>query len=232
MNCDSGKEVIEPADLESYARESFRARISDRISSGHWRSRIMSCLKLLGYRDEQWIRVVMNRETLKLVGRLKTEELEALEISGSFWENRCRFKSYTGVQFPEFDICSNILEKKFDLIIAEQVFEHVFYPYQAGKNVHAMLKDGGYFLITVPFLIRKHSFPADCTRWTETGLKYFLHECGFPLELIETGSWGNRACLRKNLRVWWRYHPVLHSLRNEPDVSLNAWALARKLPGL
>jgi hypothetical protein len=91
----------------------------------------------------------MNRETLDLVMKLATHEFEALEISGTFWRDRCKFKSYESVGFPNFDVCKDSLARKFDLIIAEQVFEHVLWPYRAGKNVFSMLRDGGYFLITV-----------------------------------------------------------------------------------
>jgi hypothetical protein len=114
------------------------------------------------------------------------------------------------------------------LIIAEQVFEHLLWPYRAGKNVHRMLNQGGYFLITTPFLVRIHSGPTDCSRWTETGIRYFLAECGFSLERIQTGSWGNRACVRANFSQWSRYRRLVHSLRNEPSFPVVVWALAQK----
>ena len=91
-----------------------------------------------------------------------------------------------------------------------------------------MLSPGGYFLVSTPFLVRLHEVPVDCTRWTETGLKYFLAECGFDPQEIKTGSWGNRACIRANFKRWVRYRRRLHSLSNEPDFPYCVWALARR----
>jgi SAM-dependent methyltransferase len=174
-----------------------------------------------------WSRVVMWQECEAWLQALGPEKLSVLEISGTFW-SKLPFAKYRSVQHPEFDICEMRLDESFDLIIAEQVFEHLLWPYRAGRNVHQMLRPGGHFLVSTPFLVRIHPGPADCTRWTETGLKYFLAECGFPLEAIKTGSWGNRACVRANLNDWALYRPRLHSLKNEPDVPYHVWALARK----
>jgi SAM-dependent methyltransferase len=185
-------------------------------------------LKRLGSTGEHWVRVVMNRETKKFVRSLSPETLSVLEISGYRWGEWMPFGRYQSVRYPAFDICQSILDETFDLIIAEQVFEHLQWPYRAGKNVYQMLAPGGHFLITTPFLIRVHRAPIDCSRWTETGMKHFLAECGFPLEHIRTGSWGNRACLRANFSRWRMYRPWLHSLKNEADFPVSVWAIARK----
>ncbi|NEO75439.1 MAG: class I SAM-dependent methyltransferase [Moorea sp. SIO4G3] len=173
-----------------------------------------------------WSRVIMNQETAKLLEALPYPEWRALEISGHTWRD-FGFREYHTISYPEYDICSNSLAESFDLIIAEQVFEHLLYPYRACRNVISMLSPGGYFLISVPFLVKVHNYPIDCTRWTETGLKYFLHECGFPLETIQTGSWGNRECIIANFSQWIPYNPQVHSLENEPDFPYHVWALAR-----
>jgi SAM-dependent methyltransferase len=184
--------------------------------------------RLTGAQDEHWARAVMNRETLRLVTALAPETLDALEISGDRWRDLCEFRSYRSVAFPEYDLCAGALGERFDLIFAEQVFEHLLWPYRAGRHVYRMLRPGGHFLITTPFLIRVHGYPVDCTRWTETGLRHFLAECGFPLEEIRTGSWGNRACVRANFHQFPRYRARLHSLRNEPEFPVVVWALALK----
>lgn len=177
--------------------------------------------------EPQEIRIVMDSETKKLVEALEFSEMDVLEISGSKWEY-LDSKTYTNVHFPKFDICSEILPKKYDLIISEQVFEHLLYPYRAGKNVYKMLKKGGYFLITTPFLLRIHECPTDCTRWTPTGMKYFLAECGFDLEEIIVDSWGNKSSVKGNLTDWRIYNPVFHSLKNQREFPIVVWALARK----
>ena len=180
-----------------------------------------------GYQSELWSRVVMNSETHRLVRELGPENLCAIEISGDGWSKE-DFKSYRSVQYPEYDVCAGPIGDTFDLVIAEQVFEHVLWPYRAGRNVYVMLNPGGHFLITVPFLVKIHGAPVDCTRWTETGLRYFLAECGFPLETTRTGSWGNRRCIQANYKEWKYFYRRLNSLENEPDFPFHVWALARK----
>ncbi len=171
--------------------------------------------------------MIINQKTKDLISGLDHRKFDVLEISGSRWEN-FDFNSCKSVSYPQFDICKNALDEKFDLIIAEQVFEHLFYPQRALRNVYSMLKDGGYFLITTPFLVKIHEEPNDCARWTETGLKYFLAECGFEMDTIKTGSWGNKECLIANLDCWVNYDESKHSLENNPDFPLVVWALAKK----
>jgi SAM-dependent methyltransferase len=191
------------------------------------RRAIRSVIKT-GTKNEQWARVVMNQETRKLIDNLGPSSLKVLEISGNAWNKRMDFKDYKSLQYPEFDITTSTLNERFDLIIAEQVFEHLLWPYRAGKNVYTMLNPGGNFLITTPFLVKIHNAPVDCSRWTETGLKYFLAECGFDLNSIQTASWGNRACVKANLFRWWEYRKHFHSLHNEPDFPVIVWALANR----
>lgn len=183
----------------------------------------------MGNECEQWIRIVMNQETKKLVESINPLELDVLEVSGKQWQD-FSFHSYKSLSYPDLDICSQKLDETFDLVIAEQVFEHLLWPYRAGRNIYEMVKPGGYFLITVPFLIRVHHCPVDCTRWTETGLKYFLAECGFPLEHIQTGSWGNRQCLSSHAKngICEYYVKYWHSLKNEELYPASIWALAKK----
>jgi hypothetical protein len=169
----------------------------------------------------------MNRESEKIVNALSPEKLRALEISGTYW-GKAGFASYKSCQFPEFDICDKPSAEKYDIILAEQVFEHLQRPYNAGRNVFNMLNDNGYFFLTTPFLLKVHNDPIDCTRWTETGLKYFLIECGFNEKNIKTWSWGNKKCVKANLSKWWLYYSRLHSLNNEPDFPVVVWALAQK----
>jgi hypothetical protein len=170
----------------------------------------------------------MNQESEKLLKSLPTRDLSALEISGDKWNRQSVFRKYQSVEFPQFDVCQDVLDERFELIIAEQVFEHLLWPYRAGRNIFAMLSDGGYFFISTPFLVRIHRHPVDCSRWTETGLKYFLAECGFPLEKVQTFSWGNRSCVKSNLGHWQIYQPWRHSLANEIDFPLAVWAIAQK----
>jgi len=202
-------------------------QINKIIISGKYKQKIKKILDAVHYDYGHWARTVLYQECFKLVKELRPEGLDVLEISsGNIWQS-FGFKSFTEANFPEFDVCSMTLPNQFDLVIADQVFEHLLWPYRAGKNVYEMTKPGGHFLITTPFLIKVHQVPVDCSRWTELGLKHFLAECGFPIEKIRTGSWGNRACVKANFNSWAR-RGWFKSLVNEPDFPVSVWAIAKK----
>lgn len=60
----------------------------------------------------------------------------------------------------------------FDLVICGEVLEHVPNPVPVLAEAHRLLKPGGYFLATVPFLFRIHADPHDYGRYTD----YFWQE--------------------------------------------------------
>jgi SAM-dependent methyltransferase len=194
------------------------------------RAGLKSLLNKIGFDTTDWIRVVMYRRCFAFVRSLGPEQLDTLEISaGPQWSRQFQFRSYSETQYPDFDICSERLDRQFDLIIADQVFEHLPWPNRAGRNVFAMLRPGGWFVLATPFLVRVHNVPIDCCRWTEQGLSYLLQDCGFSAADIRTGSWGNRACVRANFTRWRRYG-WYRSLANEPDFPVIVWAFAQKSP--
>lgn len=176
-------------------------------------------------------RAVMNASTKGLILDRNLMHGSTLEISGDDWA-KFGFSKYRSVHYPEFDICEkNDLNEKFDLIIAEQVFEHLKFPYRAGRNVYQLLRPGGHFLISVPFLQKIHDVPIDCCRWSEEGIKYFLIECGFFEGGIVAGSWGNAEAARTNLCHRFSfpfYNPFFDSLYNDRYFPLQVWALAQK----
>lgn len=111
------------------------------------------------------------------------------------WRQR-RWASYSEMNWSQYDICEHVLDRQFDVIIADNVWEHLPYPARATRHVLPMLRTGGMFINITPFLIRRHLVPTDCTRWTEMGMRYFLEDCGFDPAAVHTGSWGNRAAVR------------------------------------
>jgi SAM-dependent methyltransferase len=189
---------------------------------------VRGAIRASGYDTTDWVRTVMYREAFAFIASLCPEKLDALEISGgNQWTRQFHFKSYESTEYPGFDICAETLPRQFDLIIADQVFEHLQWPYRAGRNVWRMLRPGGHFIIATPFLVRVHRVPIDCSRWTADGLRYLLRECGFADEDIRADSWGNRRCVRGNLDRW-RRRGFFGSLKNEPDYPIMVWAFARK----
>jgi SAM-dependent methyltransferase len=206
----------------------FKSIIKPLLSDESSRLKIRQGLKNIGFDTTDWVRVVMYRRCFEFIHNLGPPDLDVLEIAaGPQWKRVFNFGSYTETQFPDFDICSEVLDKQFDLIIADQVFEHLPWPTRAGRNVFQMLRPGGHFIIATPFLVRIHNVPIDCSRWTEQGLSFLLQDCGFPVASIKTESWGNRACLKANLTKWRRYG-WRRSLKNEPNFPVMVWAIAQK----
>ena len=192
------------------------------------KQRLRAPLEKLGFGTTDWVREVMYERCFAHIESLDPSRLDALEISaGPLWKRQFRFKSFAETQYPDFDICADVLPQRYDLIIADQVFEHLPWPYRAVKNVHAMLRPGGTFIIATPFLVRVHNVPIDCNRWTELGLSCLLQEGGFHPHEITTGSWGNRSCVTANFQRW-RKRGFFGSLKNEPDFPVMVWAFARK----
>lgn len=181
-----------------------------------------------GIGNTNWSRVVMERAQRELLAGIDAPRRRTLEISGQNWRD-FGFAAYRSEKYPDYDVCAGaLLPEAFDLVIADQVWEHLLWPYRATRHVHAMLAPGGYFMVSVPFLIKVHGYPIDCSRWTELGLRHLLAECGFAMDDIVTGSWGNRASVKASFRSWRSYVPWLHSLKNERDFPQVVWALARR----
>lgn len=173
----------------------------------------------------------MNRATHEFVAGLPRETLDVLEVSGTTWNDPAwGFRSYRSLSYPEYDICLGPLERNCcDLLILEQVLEHVRQPHRALAHAWEMLRPGGRLLINTPFLLKFHPCPVDLYRWTEDGMRIVLEEAGFTA--ITTGSWGNRECLAIDLQpgmAWTYYDPAVHSLENETQFPISVWAFARK----
>lgn len=180
-------------------------------------------------------RVIMQRGTKRLLRELDLENMDAAEISGKHGR-RFRFKSYDVFRYPEYDICRGPFTdwdgrvRSFDLILANQVWEHLDRPYAATRNVLEMLRPGGYFWVAVPFFVPYHGAPIDCSRWSARGLKNLLIEAGFEEENIVSKQWGNRHAAMRNLEEEWppRYDPETDDLTNDRHFPICAWALAQK----
>lgn len=180
-------------------------------------------------------RIVMQRSSRRWLEALPLSEMQAAEISGKHGQ-RYDFKSYERFRFPGHDICAGPFTdadgqvRRFDIILANQVWEHLDRPYAATKNVRNMLRKGGYFWLAVPFFIPYHGAPVDCSRWSARGLKNLLIEAGFAPEKIKSRQWGNRMVALRNFEDPWppEHDRERDDLENDPDFPICAWALAEK----
>lgn len=181
-------------------------------------------------------RIVLHRESRALVKSLGPGKLDAAEISGKFGE-QFKFKSYTSLRYPRYDICAGPIADdagkvmKFDLILANQVWEHLDRPYAATRNVYKMLRKGGYFWVAVPFVIPLHAAPVDCSRWSARGLGNLLVEGGFEESAVRTFQWGNRHAALRNMEEKWppEYDEETDDLTDDPKFPILSWAIAQKV---
>jgi SAM-dependent methyltransferase len=105
-----------------------------------------------------------------------------------------------GVFGPHIDMCLDahslpLESDRYDYVVAIEVFEHLHNPKQACDEIYRVLKKGGVFLITIPFLFRIHGDPSDYTRFTEYGLATMLSR----FANTELSSYGGRVSVISDL---------------------------------
>jgi SAM-dependent methyltransferase len=180
---------------------------------------------------DQWQRVVMNDAIAAHIAALDPPSLTAAEVSGDTHANR-GWREFTSLNYPDFDVCAPVtIEDRFDVVICEQVLEHVPDPFGAARNLRELTVPGGHVIVSTPFLIKVHELLLfgmhDYWRFTPRGLQTLLESGGLVVDSVHT--WGNRQCVAGNLRRWSSYRRW-HSLRNDPDLAVQVWAFARN-PG-
>ena len=177
---------------------------------------------------DQWLRQTMYEHVDAFFAALPPDQNDAVEVSGTFYDNH-PWRSYEQRHFPEFDLCNpSPITRRFDVVICDQVLEHVVDPNRAVATLADLCTPGGYVVVGVPFLVRVHPAPDDYWRFTADGLRVLLERAG--LEVVELRSWGNRHCVNANFFAWAK-KPAWASNANEPDFPVTVWAIARR-PGI
>ncbi len=177
---------------------------------------------------DQWQRVVMNRAISGHIDSLDPATCRAAEISGDSHAER-PWKEHTSLDYPDFDLCAPVaVRATFDVVICEQVLEHVVDPWTAAANLRELTVAGGHVIVSTPFLIKVHELALfgmnDYWRFTPRGLQVLLESAGLVVDSVD--SWGNVPCVVGNLRRWSAYRDW-HPLDNDPDVAVQVWAFAR-----
>ena len=205
-----------------------RAAPIDRVRLAARRLRNTLLLPEANSGADQWQRVVLNREVGRYLTALPPQNHTAVEISGATHAG-LSWRNYVSLNYPEFDLCAPLEHREqFDVVICEQVLEHVVDPWAAAANLRGLCSPSGHVVVSTPFLIRVHELPGwgldDYWRFTPRGLRTLLLSAG--LEVTAVDSWGNRRCVAGNFDRWPAYRRW-HPLRNEPDVTVQVWAFAR-----
>jgi SAM-dependent methyltransferase len=110
-------------------------------------------------------------------------------------------------------------QQQFETIIATEVLEHCPNPLCTLKEIYRVMKPGGIFFFTVPFLWNLHEVPNDEYRYTPFALKRLLHETGFTnIQIQATGGW--HASLAQMLGLWARRSPITKSAKRYAAIAL------------
>ena len=175
---------------------------------------------------DQWQRVVLNAAIARRLDGLGTAALSAYEISGAAHAHRA-WRRFESLDYPEFDLCAPPQPREpADVVLCEQVIEHVPDPCAAVRNLRGLCRPGGHVIVSTPFLIRVHEEwgMQDYWRFTPRGLRTLLEHAG--LEVEEVGHWGNRRVIAGNLDRWPAYRRWM-ALGDEPKLPVQVWAFAR-----
>ena len=98
-------------------------------------------------------------------------------------------------------------DRQFETAFGTEVLEHCPKPEMILSEVSRVLKPGGVFFFTVPFLWPLHEVPHDEFRYTPFALKRLLEETGFiDIEINATGGW--HASMAQMLGLWVRRSPM------------------------
>lgn len=130
-----------------------------------------------------------------------------LDIESAFiYDDKCLPDYYwDGISMP-------FKENSFDCAFATEVLEHCPEPETFLKEVLRVLKPGGNFFLTVPFLWNLHEVPNDEYRYTPFSLERHLKNSGFThIELKATGGW--HASMAQMLGLWVRRSPMRENRR-------------------
>jgi len=95
----------------------------------------------------------------------------------------------------------------FDCAIGTEVLEHCPEPEIVLKETWRVLKPGGVFFFTVPFLWNLHEVPHDHYRYTPFSLERHLKNSGFgKVEIHATGGW--HASMAQMLGLYVKRAPI------------------------
>jgi SAM-dependent methyltransferase len=102
--------------------------------------------------------------------------------------------------------------ESFETAFGTEVLEHCPDPKIIMSEVNRVLKPGGAFFFTVPFLWPLHEIPNDEFRYTPFSLKRLLEESGFGnIDIKATGGW--HASMAQMLGLWVRRAPLKNRRR-------------------
>lgn len=110
-------------------------------------------------------------------------------------------------------------DASIDCAMATEVLEHCFNPSIVLQEIKRVLKPGGVFFFTVPFLWPIHDAPHDHYRYTPFALQKLLSDAGFQdIDIKALGGWN--ASLAQMIGLWLKRAPMSEQTRIQASKDL------------
>jgi len=78
----------------------------------------------------------------------------------------------------------SVSDDVFDLVISQEVLEHLQDPFLSMKEMRRVLRTGGRCSIQIPFIIGYHPCPNDYWRFTKEGIVSLAEKAGFKVIVV------------------------------------------------
>jgi len=142
--------------------------------------------------------------------------------------------------YPQYNAedLSSVMSNSIDILVADQVLEHVEKPWLAAEAFYRVLKPGGLAIVATPGLYPIHPSPLDCWRIMPDGYRVL-----FPQKIWETvlfDMWGSASRVayefgfNKNLLSGGRTYTVSeaieqpHYSESDGKCPIQLWWIGRK----
>lgn len=177
--------------------------------------------KLLFYISPHFsIRYIINSDVRYIVNRFRLKG-KVLDVGCGSKPYKKHFEgsSYIGIDFPNFSKYSGSIRgeipdvyfsrdykktgklpfknNEYDIVCSFQVLEHTFNYDHMFREMIRTLKNGGYMLLTVPFIWGLHEEPGDFFRYTHYAIKSFAEK--YNTKVIYFKKQGGVLCVFENL---------------------------------
>jgi len=171
---DEGFDVTDQLESESFWVRS-RNRLIKNIINQYSRGRGETKFLDIGCGTGEVIRTIGTNPNLKITG-------SEIYLNGLLYAK----KKLPDAEFIQYDVTQGRLPEDFDIIGAFDVIEHIENDRSAIANIYEMLRDGGYFVVTVPQYMflwsRLDEIVRHKRRYSRTEILAKLRQQGFVVE--------------------------------------------------
>lgn len=202
------------------------------------------------YLGHDWIRAVYYGRMTSICEKLFADGavptlriLEYAECAGVIPQIIGEFATIrlTLAPYPEYDIqAAQFSDDEFDVVIADQVLEHVPHPMKAVKQCVRITKVGGILMFGTPWIYPYHAMSDWKDYWRISRDAYQMMFDEFGVDTIKIGGWGHKEALvfgnltdafgflGTNRTIEVGLKAKLFDAPNEPDYAIEVWAVGRK----